>query len=571
LKKKYILLFIAYILFLPLHNNNAYASSRTSTLVNSAIKAGNSLSNLTTVDKKATGKNIPIKEYKNSLKKYKSAKLQVNKLSNSQKRLYLHKLDRVRDQIDRGKSYITAVSAGKKLNKKTEQLEKYSKGMVLNNKTLNAYSSLSNELKSSSENFTAVYDSKTRSKIYKLYKTPAENATNRLQKAITVKQAIDRINKLVKSKSSPKNITNQYKIIVLNIDLIQQSAFKNQLKSEVKKLNALIPANVKKGQLADLILIEIDFEQLDTLLSPGKSNQKVPAIYDDLTNRINRYPTMSERYLLKKRFSKIMSQIKISTKELKGLMTKVAMSKGIPPEIVKAIAITENGKLQQFTTKGEVFRSTDNGYGIMQVTPLSPADNRFDWNRVKYDLSYNIATGVSILLEKWGYSGSRIPMINNQEKGYLENWYFAVMAYNGLSMRNIPNGSNIPYQEKVYDYIERLALLEDHNFDIGKIVVSENPITHLPSFSTKMKYTTKTTRSTQLFLNATEVKIKSLSKFRNTPSTSSSKVKSFPAGTRIKILDGPIEDNNPSNLFCWFQVSITGYKGVWYVASSNLK
>jgi hypothetical protein len=570
--KKYFILLIVCLFFAGFQQNPAYAKSKTDTLVNSAVTAGNTLRALTIVESKATGKNIPTKEYNDAVKKYNSAKLQVNQLTKSQRKPYLTKLAAVQVQIDRGRRYMAAVTAGLQLNQKRAILESYTKKGLLDDKTVNAYNSLSTANKNSASKFDVVYGSKTKNTILKLYKTPADGMITKLRSAVITKQAINESNKLLKAKASSSKMAVQYKIIVFNIDSVTQVSYKSKLKAEVKKLNAAIPSKMKTGTFANLILIETQLEELDALLSPGKSNQKVPGLYKTLSTRINSFPS-SERQLLKTRFNKIMAKLKMSTKQIKELLTNTAVAKGVPPEVVKGIAVTENGNLQQFLPNGEVFKSLDNGYGLMQVTPLSPDDKRFDWNRVKYDLRYNIETGVNILLEKWKYSGSKIPTINNQEKNILENWYFTIMAYNGISMKNDPNRNKNAYQEQVFNYIVNQALLDEENpINIGKVKISENPKTHLPSFSEKMKYiTAKKTFSTQLFKAGDQFTIHSNSNFRNVPSKTSKLIIKLPAGTKLKILSGPIEDVSPYNLYCWYKVSITGKKGTWYIASANLR
>ena len=54
-------------------------------------------------------------------------------------------------------------------------------------------------------------------------------------------------------------------------------------------------------------------------------------------------------------------------------------------------------------------------------------------------------------LDKWGYGGDITPTVNNNEKNIVENWYFAVMAYNGLSNVNDPTTASNPYQNKVWN------------------------------------------------------------------------------------------------------------------------
>ncbi|MGM7702976.1 cell wall-binding repeat-containing protein [Pseudalkalibacillus sp. Hm43] len=143
-----------------------------------------------------------------------------------------------------------------------------------------------------------------------------------------------------------------------------------------------------------------------------------------------------------------------SYSEINKLLTEKAIEKGIPPEIVKAVAYAESA-WDQFKN-GQPHITSDGGIGIMQVTDKS----QFNEEKLKSDIEYNIDAGLQILLEKWNMSGKRIPNINDQTKDKLENWYFAVMAYNGLVPANSPvkkaDGTinKDAYQYKVFGFLE---------------------------------------------------------------------------------------------------------------------
>ncbi|MGE8203661.1 transglycosylase SLT domain-containing protein [Heyndrickxia sp. NPDC080065] len=337
--------------------------------------------------------------------------------------------------------------------------------------------------------------------------------------------------------------------------------------TELKKLNDSIPAKLKTGKFADYVLMETQYEKLNSLISKWKSDEQVPGIHDNLKSKISSISSNSDKALLQKRLTVIMDRLKITTKELKGLLTKAAREKGIPPEVVKSIAITENGNLSQFLPNGEVFKSFDNGYGIMQVTPLSDEDQSIDdWKSIKYDLSYNIQKGVEILSEKWKYSF--LPKVNNGEVNILENWYFAIMAYNGLSDKiNDPNKAANPYQIKVYEYMKNRTFMDPDIVKPKDAAFTVNPL-HFDKMEVVTDYQTK---STQLYKKNDQITISSTANFRTIPSTVNNTPKAFPKGTKVTILDDPIEDDNPANLFIWYKVSIAGEKGTWYVASFNLK
>ncbi|MEH7512383.1 immunoglobulin-like domain-containing protein [Gottfriedia acidiceleris] len=169
-----------------------------------------------------------------------------------------------------------------------------------------------------------------------------------------------------------------------------------------------------------------------------------------------------------------MGEIKVGEnppyQQINCLLTNAALSKEIPPEVVKAVAeqesawrqFDENGKVVSDAPEGAKHR----GYGIMQVTDEDP-----DTERLKTDIIYNIEQGVNILNAKYKLqnptSVPRIPRIEGAGRGIIENWYFPVMAYNGLVPPNSPifrdNGSrNLnTYQDQVFSKIQNRSFYDD--------------------------------------------------------------------------------------------------------------
>ncbi len=137
-----------------------------------------------------------------------------------------------------------------------------------------------------------------------------------------------------------------------------------------------------------------------------------------------------------------------SRSEIEKMIEDVGNEKGIPPVILKAIAYTESG-MRQFDGGSPLVSFDGVSYGIMQVTP--GVHTSYDLYRLKYDIRYNIEAGASILLSKWDYAFKTypaIPTIGEGDPGILENWYFAIWAYNGWSQSNNPN--MIPYEHATW-------------------------------------------------------------------------------------------------------------------------
>jgi len=139
--------------------------------------------------------------------------------------------------------------------------------------------------------------------------------------------------------------------------------------------------------------------------------------------------------------------------------------RAIPPSLLKAVGWVESG-WRQFTPSGRPLLSFDFGYGIMQITsgmagafasPAGTLDPEVQ-TEIASDYQYNIAFGAHALAEKW----DSVPTIGDGNPSVLENWYYALWAYNGWGWVNNPNNprfqrlgtpatspATYPYQERV--------------------------------------------------------------------------------------------------------------------------
>jgi uncharacterized YkwD family protein len=264
--------------------------------------------------------------------------------------------------------------------------------------------------------------------------------------------------------------------------------------------------------------------------------------------------------------------------EIDLLLTREALSQEIPPEIVKAIAFEESGWMQ--CEDGEPLVAPDNGIGIMQITDHS---NEYDEERLKYDIEYNIRVGVSILNEKYGYSGINTPVLNDGDRDTIENWYFAVMAYNGIKQVNSPliratgERNFESYQDRVFQRIGKSSDLnlnialeaielshlnygENGSLSFDKMAYIQEGILH----KTKHKFQPK-----ELVVATEEVNI------RNTPGatgTSLGKINQEVVMIEDSFIFDTATNNRNFNHFVWYPVSneLEGIKKNGYVASSYL-
>jgi hypothetical protein len=157
-----------------------------------------------------------------------------------------------------------------------------------------------------------------------------------------------------------------------------------------------------------------------------------------------------------------------------GVLTPVKSATSlpqVPATLLKAIGWVESG-WRQFAADGRPLVSPDFGYGVMQVTSgmpgafgnvagsIAPATA----SKIASEFRFNIAYGRYILQQKW----ETTPRIGDGDPSVLENWYFAIWAYNGWGWVNNPNNprfsrSGTPATDPIaFPYQERVLYLVAH-------------------------------------------------------------------------------------------------------------
>ncbi|WP_100374088.1 transglycosylase SLT domain-containing protein [Bacillus sp. FJAT-45037] len=261
----------------------------------------------------------------------------------------------------------------------------------------------------------------------------------------------------------------------------------------------------------------------------------------------------------------------LTYKEKKEMLTEVAIEHGIPPEILKAIAYNENA-MNQFND-GEPAIAPDGGIGMMQITiPQEELDRRgWDLDRIKYDTRYNIEIGAQWLKERWQWGF--LPSVNDKDPRKLEHWYFAIMAYNGLSFVNdLERSPTIPYQTRVYDVISNNSLISPYkvtefetNYNNGMLTFNGTRDNYV--------WPQAITYSTQMFQPGDQVTTRAFpATLRQGPSTRHNHLGLIEPYTTLEIVSGPhevdIEDDH-ANHYVFYEVKGGQYHG--YTASSNLQ
>ncbi|WP_186667815.1 S-layer homology domain-containing protein [Sporosarcina sp. BP05] len=249
-----------------------------------------------------------------------------------------------------------------------------------------------------------------------------------------------------------------------------------------------------------------------------------------------------------------------SRQTMNCLITKAARQSqfSIPPEIVKAVATVESN-WKQFDVKGEPIITADGGIGLMQITNTAG----YDVERLKYDVQYNIETGIKFLVNN--FNNSNLPKVGDHNPENLESWYFAVMAYNGIKAVNSPfyqaTGESNPtaYQEKVFQELSKNGMLATKIQSIGMTKTDFNygaDTNHTIEFKKKsFSLTEKATTSKEL-LKVGDVITYTGSGIRLQPNTQNNKPLPTTSTDKMKIIGSPIADNqsNSSNQFVWYPV-----------------
>src|SRR6056297_3907274 len=186
----------------------------------------------------------------------------------------------------------------------------------------------------------------------------------------------------------------------------------------------------------------------------------------------------------------VYGEINPTREELEAMIEEVALKKGIPSVILKAIARTES-VFEHYESDGSVKIGSSGSIGLMQI---HNSRGTYDDSKLRNDIYYNIEAGANILLEKWDMSASgQIPIVGYMDPNILESWYMPLWAYNSYVESNNPN--MIPYYfstwVKYYTYQDLVlykVIPEEYNQQVSIIDTSCLPQSGLPGKSLNIPY-----------------------------------------------------------------------------------
>ncbi len=165
-----------------------------------------------------------------------------------------------------------------------------------------------------------------------------------------------------------------------------------------------------------------------------------------------------------------------SREEVEDMIDEVAAKRAIPSVILKSIARVES-VYEHFNSDGSP-KISGSSIGLMQVNNIQGG---YDSGKLKYDILYNIEAGADVLLNKWSMSSYQsVSCVGNMDPDVLENWYFALWAYNGWAQSNNPHmlssyGKRYTYQQLIYNIAEKEYGQKINNIDISYLPQSGKP------------------------------------------------------------------------------------------------
>ncbi|RDW15443.1 cell wall-binding repeat-containing protein [Oceanobacillus chungangensis] len=285
-----------------------------------------------------------------------------------------------------------------------------------------------------------------------------------------------------------------------------------------------------------------------------------------------------------------------SFSQINKILTEESLKANVSPEIVKAIALQESGWEQYWGSVPKSIQACENydgtnvklgydciGIGIMQISNQmymkdGPEKDAYI-DRLKTDIRFNIQEGIKILKDKWNYHKpnrytgiSIIPTINDNDPLVIENWYFAVMAYNGMLPRNNPLERPFSpygaYQEEVFELLNDYTLIDINPFPTHKL----DPYT-LENGQVRFKTTNFSVSGPQHYSSQSLVKgdtaytTAQTLNIRNAPN--GDVIGSLPKGSKVTITGSYAGNNSRYSQYVWLPIRTSTGKNAW-VSSSYL-
>jgi hypothetical protein len=137
----------------------------------------------------------------------------------------------------------------------------------------------------------------------------------------------------------------------------------------------------------------------------------------------------------------------------------------IPPTILRSIAWVESswhqaGYSTQAGQSGPTLASSGCAYGLMQIASGMSVSGTptAQQQLIGTDFSANVAAAVQLLVNNWNRNPSALPYVGRRDPHVLEDWYFAIWAYNcfgdpcsAYGVHNDPDDPSLPWPRPAYN------------------------------------------------------------------------------------------------------------------------
>lgn len=207
----------------------------------------------------------------------KAAREEVKKLKGKEREVFEARLSQnVQVYVNRVISYIDAVSAGKKIEAKTNTLRQLISSNIINAKTETAYHDLTKEIRRQSPVFSKVYGVSTRSAFFETYMKPAQQVKDTALYPISIKIATDRLDTALKENKLDQAIYHKNRI---------EKLLSDGLKLGVLKENSTL----LKSVLAYVNPVNSQFEKSFVFFNANSTASDKPTTFGGTATEVKKY------------------------------------------------------------------------------------------------------------------------------------------------------------------------------------------------------------------------------------------------------------------------------------------
>ncbi|MDI2586856.1 hypothetical protein OR571_06980 [Psychrobacillus sp. NEAU-3TGS] len=218
--------------FTPYTNAEAASISKAEALVKAAEQHAGALKWQISVELTKEIKYPDMKIFNLTKDAYLNAKKEIANVSAKDKAKLEKRLeDNAGIHYTRAMGYIDAITSGKKIVDKANQLNKLYAANPTSDVTEKSYHELSSEIRKQAILLYRVYGKSTRDAILTKYKTPGEKALESSKYVITAKMELDKLDNLITKKADQKTVEAQVSTFLDSLDAIEDDAIISDLYS----------------------------------------------------------------------------------------------------------------------------------------------------------------------------------------------------------------------------------------------------------------------------------------------------------------------------------------------------